>query len=280
VTAVGDPIEPGEGGLPRVVLSAETGRAEVYLHGAHVARWVDASGAEVLYRSPRARFALGEAIRGGIPVIFPQFADLGALPKHGFARTAQWTLAEAAGDHARLVLTDTDETRAIWDHAFHAELQVRLGDALSVALAVRNTGDSAFDFTCALHTYLRVGDIERTELPGLDGVSCHDKVDGADHVQAGDVLRFTGETDRVYRAAPDELRVRDHATGRTIVLRKHGFPDVVVWNPWARKAAEMDDLGEGEHRRFLCVEAARVAAPVRLEPGERWEGGQVISVAR
>ena len=58
--------ERGEGGLPRVVLSSPGGgRAEVYLHGAHVARWVPSSAADdVLFVSSLSRWEAGEAIRG------------------------------------------------------------------------------------------------------------------------------------------------------------------------------------------------------------------------
>jgi glucose-6-phosphate 1-epimerase len=266
---------------PVVVLSpAGGGRAEVHLHGGHVARWADASGDEVLYLSPRSRFGGSDAIRGGIPVIFPQFADLGPLPRHGFARTAEWTLAGRAADRAVLRLADDAATRAVWDHAFELELRVEAGDALAVTLAVRNTGERTFAFTGALHTYLRVGDVRRAAVLGLDGVGFHDKVRGGDWIETGQDLRFAGETDRVYRRAPDELRVRDEAEGRTIVLRKRGFEDAVVWNPWAEKAREMADLGEDQFPRFVCLEAAQVGAPVTLEPGEHWEAGQEIRVVR
>jgi glucose-6-phosphate 1-epimerase len=253
---------------------------EVRLHGAHVVRWTDAAGDEVLYLSPRAKFGADASIRGGIPVIFPQFADLGPLPKHGFARTAEWELAERAAGRAVLRLSDSPATRAVWDHAFELELRVEAADALTVTLALRNTGDAAFEFTCALHSYLGVGDVRRAAVLGLGGVRFHDKVAGGEQVQAEPELRFGGETDRVYVAAPDELRVRDEAAGRTVVVRKRGFPDAVVWNPWAGKAREMGDLGEDQFPRFVCVEAAHVGAPVRLEAGARWEGSQTLSVER
>jgi glucose-6-phosphate 1-epimerase len=145
---------------------------------------------------------------------------------------------------------------------------------------VRNTGDDPFEFTAALHTYFRVDDIHRTAVLGLDGIRYRDKVTGGEHVEQGDELRFAGETDRIYLHAPDELRIRDEVDGRTISISKRGFPDAVVWNPWAEKARGMDDLGEDQYPRFVCVEAAQAGSPARLEPGARWEAGQTISVVR
>ena len=96
---------------------------DVYLHGAHVTSWKPARDHdERLFLSERSEFRAGAAIRGGIPVIFPQFAAEGPLPRHGFARTSEWTLDEVsakAGDAvASLSLRDSAETRAIWNHAF------------------------------------------------------------------------------------------------------------------------------------------------------------------
>lgn len=273
-------VHPGEGGLPRLVLtSADGGRAEVYLHGAHVARWTTGDGDDVLYLSPRSRFEAGQAIRGGIPVVFPQFATRGPLPKHGFARTAEWALIDASSDTATLELVDTPETRAVWDFSFHARLRMEIGDGLRMSLSIRNTDVRPFDFTCALHTYDRVPDITRTEVVGLEGVKYIDSVTGESHVQSGDRLDFRGETDRIYLDAPEMLRIRDLDGGRTITIAKHGFPDAVVWNPWAEKSAALDDLGEGEHARFVCVEAGCIGRPVHLSPGETWEGRQVIRVS-
>lgn len=278
MTADSNPnVEPGEGGLARVVLASPGGgRAEVYLHGAHVTRWTTPGGRDVLYLSPRSRFAPGEAIRGGIPVIFPQFADQGPLPKHGFARTAQWRPDTVAADAATLVLTDTPETRALWDYSFRARLRVQLANHLFISLTVFNTGDRAFEFTCALHSYFRVGGIGQVAIGGLEGIRYRDKVAGGEDVQRESELRFRGETDRVYLNAPGILRIRDGGEGRTITVEKHGFADAVVWNPGAEKARGMDDLGEGTYRDFVCVEAACAGEPVRLEPGADWEGRQTI----
>src|SRR5687768_12899777 len=62
-------------GRPCVRLRHPVGAtADVSLHGAHVLSWKPAPARERLYLSPNASHAPGTAIRGGIPVVFPQFA--------------------------------------------------------------------------------------------------------------------------------------------------------------------------------------------------------------
>ena len=62
--------------------------------------------------------------------------------------------------------------------------------------------------------------------------------------------------------------------GRTLQIRASGFPDTVVWNPWAEAGAALDDLASGDFAGMLCVEAAAARAPVTLAPGATWTGSQ------
>ncbi|HYR09911.1 MAG TPA: D-hexose-6-phosphate mutarotase [Longimicrobium sp.] len=265
--------------LPKLRLSHSSGgAAEVYLHGAHVTSWVPAGGREALFLSRAATIAPGAAIRGGVPVIFPQFAGMGPLPKHGFARTQPWERVDDVDrpDAVRLRLRDSDETRRIWPHAFVAELAVEVGDDwLSIALTIHNPGDAAWEFTAALHTYLRVGDVRRATVEGLRGLRYRvtgepERVDGEREVAV------SGPVDRVYLDTPPELRVHDAENARTFALRSEGFADTVVWNPWAEATAALPDMEDDEYLEMLCVEAAQVGAPVRLEAGESWTGSQRI----
>ena len=273
------PTVPGKGDLPKLLLEALDGaRAEIYLHGAHVSSWTPAGGREQLYLSPRSAFGPGLDIRGGIPVVFPQFSSEGPLPKHGFARTSPWEVVSVLPGQARLRLRDTDATRALWPPPFQLDLAVAAsGVQLHLELSVTNPGPEQFRFQAALHTYLAVDDLDALAVTGLRGVRYKERAGGRGTlgVQSDPEVRFRQELDRTYHGAPPEIAVRE--PGRAVRIRSTGFPDAVVWNPGAELSARIPDLGPGEHRRMVCVEAAAVAKPIELAAGASWKGSQALT---
>ncbi|HRP23294.1 D-hexose-6-phosphate mutarotase [Thauera sp.] len=268
-------------GLPALRLQTATGaQAVVSLFGGQVLSWMPPGGGERLYLSPSAVLDGSAPIRGGMPVCFPQFADQGSLPKHGFARTAMWTVETERGSKeyalVTLGLADSDATRALWPHAFHAELSILIEDSrLELELEVENTGSAALEFTAALHSYLAVREVEESRLEGLHGYHYSDKTD-ADRVKrdSGDVLLVEAETDRIYRDVKRPLLLREY--DRSLGINADGFADVVVWNPWLERSAALPDLPADGFRHMLCVEAAAAHAPVRLAAGETWWGRQTL----
>ncbi|HRP66719.1 MAG TPA: D-hexose-6-phosphate mutarotase [Thauera sp.] len=268
-------------GLPALRLQTATGaQAVVSLFGGQVLSWMPPGGGERLYLSPSAVLDGSAPIRGGVPVCFPQFADQGSLPKHGFARTAMWTVETERGSKeyalVTLGLADSDATRALWPHAFHAELSILIEDSrLELELEVENTGSAALEFTAALHSYLAVREVEESRLEGLHGYHYSDKTD-ADRVKrdSGDVLLVEAETDRIYRDVKRPLLLREY--DRSLGINADGFADVVVWNPWLERSAALPDLPADGFRHMLCVEAAAAHAPVRLAAGETWWGRQTL----
>lgn len=282
---VDEPVQlrRGIGGMPKVTLRARDGAtADVYLHGAHVTSWRPAPDLEErLFLSARSAFRAGEAIRGGIPLIFPQFAAEGPLPRHGFARTSEWRAERSERTHegdalASFVLTDSPETHAIWPAEFRATLSVRVGGVqLVVRLTVENTGTAPFSFTTALHTYVRVHDIEDTEVVGLCGARYRESSNPTLlHLDDAPAVRVAQGMDRVYVGAPPEVRVRE--PHRTLIVSTEEFPDVVLWNPGAERAAALADMEPDGERAMLCVEAAAVQKPITLGAGERWHGTQTL----
>ena len=259
--------------------------AEIAIQGAHVTSWKRASGDEMLFVSANSRFTPEQTIRGGIPVIFPQFAALGPLPGHGFLKTALWDVVDVGRDPTGAVFAvlrtqDTDATRALWPHAFRATMRVTLDEALSTAITIENTGKEAMAFHCALHTYLRVADVRKVSIEGLESASYQDRTaKGVVRRQRRQPVTVRGEVNRIYMARPDRLRIVDPARGRAILLDRAGFNDVVIWNPGEEKARTATGLADGEYLNMLAVEPAQIVPPVQLLPSSLWSGVQRIRLS-
>ena len=252
----------------------------VALHGAHVLSWV-AQGRERLYLSPSSVMDGHAAIRGGVPVCFPQFNQRGPLPKHGFARNLPWHVqsseAGAEGQVLTLALTDSAATRAFWPQAFEAQLRLDLQPrSLTLTLKVINRDTQSLDMTGALHTYLAVDDIAQTRLMGLQGQAEWDSLTDT-HAQAEAELKFDAEFDRVYAASPRPLLLQD-GTQRLQIEQSATWLNQVVWNPGAIKCPQMSDMPADGYRHMLCVEAAQVDAPLKISAQGTWQGWQRLTV--
>nr|GLL20222.1 putative glucose-6-phosphate 1-epimerase [Ipomoea trifida]GMC58387.1 putative glucose-6-phosphate 1-epimerase [Ipomoea batatas]GMC64948.1 putative glucose-6-phosphate 1-epimerase [Ipomoea batatas]GMC68569.1 putative glucose-6-phosphate 1-epimerase [Ipomoea batatas]GMD25706.1 putative glucose-6-phosphate 1-epimerase [Ipomoea batatas] len=287
------PVElcKGINGLDKVVLREVRGSsAEVYFYGAHVTSWKNEHGEEMLFVSSKAIFKPPKAIRGGIPICFPQFSNLGPLEQHGFARNRVWTVDKdppPVPPNSRafidLILKPSEDDLKIWPHSYEFRLRVTLGPAGDLMLTSRirntNTDGKPFTFTFAYHTYLSVSDICEVRVEGLETLDYLDNLQNRERfTEQGDAITFEGEVDKIYLSTPTKIAILDHEKKRTFVIRKDGLPDAVVWNPWDKKAKAMADFGDDEYKHMLCVEAAAVEKAITLKPGEEWRGRQELSV--
>ena len=269
-------------GTPALKLQAPDGaRAVVTLHGGQVVSWHPAGDhGEQLYLSPRSGFADGHAIRGGVPVVFPQFSDRGALPRHSFARNHGWHFRASSeladgGVSVVLGLSGDARTRAIWPHAFELELQLRLsGQTLEIALQCTNTDPQPWSFMAALHTYLRVQDCMQAQVSGLAGHAYWDTVDAQNKTQDATMLRFPGEVDRVYAGVDDAVVLHQRGVLRSVQVTHSGFADIVVWNPGPQRCAALPDMPPDGYREMVCIESGRITQPVTLAPAQVWTGLQ------
>ncbi len=247
--------------------------------GAQLLSWVTPDGRERLFLSERAVFDGSVAIRGGVPVCWPQFSGLGDLPKHGFVRTREWQVSTRRVDDDYALLTlelrDDDSTRALWPHAFVLELTVMLeADRVDLELSVTNTGGADLAFTGALHSYLRVTQVEDVALEGLYGHDYRDAANGDQVIrETGTELTVDRGIDRVYRGVKRPQLLQ--AGNLSLAIQSQGFPDVVVWNPWEDQCATLADMPADGWRHMLCVEAV-AEQPVTLPAGEEWYGRQTL----
>ncbi|OWM69541.1 hypothetical protein CDL15_Pgr014002 [Punica granatum] len=282
----------GVNGLDKVVLREVRGcSAEVYLYGGQVTSWKNEHGEELLFVSSKSNFKPPKPIRGGIPVCFPQFSNLGPLEQHGFVRNRFWSIdhdpppfATSTSNKAfvDLILKHSEEDFKIWPHRYEFRLRITLGPGGDLMLTSRirnmNTDGKPFSFTFAYHTYFAVTDISEVRVEGLETLDYLDNLKNRERfTEQGDAITFESEVDRIYLSTPTKIAILDHERKRTFVLRKDGLPDAVVWNPWDKKAKAMPDFGDEEYKHMLCVEAACVEKPITLKPGEEWRGRQEIS---
>jgi len=255
------------GQLPAIRIAAPDGaQAIVTLYGAHLVSWTGADGGERMFLSAQSALDGGKAIRGGVPVIFPQFAARGAGMRHGFARVSTWELAGSGLDGdtawaefslAPRMLAET--MRQAWPHDFALLLRVAVrANELAMELTVRNEGGAAFPFSAALHTYYLVPDVCAVRIEGIssDEISIIDKLDQVYPHVSGRATLATGE--------------------RTLRLEQDGFLDAVVWNPGAADTAALADMADDEYQRFVCIEPA-LLEPLVLAPGQAWTGTYRVS---
>ncbi|ANM70384.1 aldose 1-epimerase family protein [Arabidopsis thaliana] len=301
-------------GSSRILLTDPAGStAEVLLYGGQVVSWKNERREKLLYMSTKAQLKPPKAIRGGLPISFPQFGNFGALERHGFARNRFWSLDNDPSplppanqqSTVDLVLKSTEDDLKIWPHRcvqlisllvhFNLidiiflcllrcsfELRVRISISpgkLTIIPRVRNTDTKAFSFMFSLRNYLYVSDISEVRVEGLETLDYLDNLMRRERfTEQADAITFDGEVDKVYLNTPTKIAIIDHERKRTIELRKEGMPNAAVWNPWDKKAKSIADMGDEDYTTMLCVDSGAIESPIVLKPHEEWKGRQELSI--
>ncbi|PSS15144.1 hypothetical protein M430DRAFT_67750 [Amorphotheca resinae ATCC 22711] len=310
-----NPISPGLAPQAQVNITHSNSRVsavlptgesiEVLLYGATIISWKDAAGQEKLFLSSKAQLDGTKAVRGGIPLVFPVFgtapdhAATAALPQHGFARISRWEFLGRSTSESARTTDDGDssvkldfglspsnldeESRKKWPYAFGLIYSVTLGrEGLTTSMVVRNEGESAWEFQVLMHSYLRVDDISQVSISGLESSSYVDKLTTpiSTTTSPSSALTIGSKTDRVYTPAggPSAPVVVTEGGAKKFSLVRDNLNEVVVWNPWT-DAVSMSDFAPADgYKNMICVEAGAVKGWQKLEAGETWEGGQIISL--
>ncbi|MDF1826302.1 MAG: D-hexose-6-phosphate mutarotase [Verrucomicrobiales bacterium] len=265
----------GPGGIECHEINHESGaKLIVARHGGHAVSWKTADGEEQLFLSPTADYSPDKAIRGGVPVIFPQFSDHGPFGRHGFARKSEWDVVPGEDSFS---LATSLESHEAWPHPFSLKLHFDLGsDCLTMSLTVNNPGDAPFAFHAALHTYLRTNGLSETQVLGLESRDFLDEATGEMKTGSASPITFGKEVDRAYfDAAKDSVLLK---TGnKSLRIDSKEFPDLVIWNPGPDHG--IGDLTCEGWRQFVCIESARVKTLLPLDPGQSWTAKQTITIS-
>lgn len=250
--------------------------ARIFLQGAHLAEFATPGGPPWLFLSRNSAFAPGKPIRGGVPLVFPWFAENTGqpdLPLHGLARIRPWQWVSGSVEQNRPTVLRFESPATLPgqpDLPCDLAVTFTLGDSLEIAFEGRNPTDLPVEIETAFHTYFAVADVRAVSILGLEEREFADKTRSRQvRREPAAPLRIEEETDRVYTDAPGPFAIRDEAGAREFLLTAEGSCSAVVWNPWIAKASRMPDFGDDEWKQMLCLETGNLGpAALRLGPGE------------
>eukprot|EP01084_Bolivina_argentea_P082919 150123_1 len=273
--------EKKEQPLDKIELKNQTGTSTVciYRYGGTVTSW-KIEDKEQLFVSNKSKWDESKAIRGGIPIVFPQFGP-GPMKQHGFARICIWNIDKSDNNSVILSLTDSDlsnEWKQQFPYAFKLQYTISIMDNNSLStklLVINNEKEKSFKFTNLLHTYFKVNS-KSIQVIGLNGINYMDKLEKNKDIQIkkednDKVNGIDKEIDRIYMDINNkDIVLMDNMKSKykIITIKRTNFIDVVLWNPWIDKAKRMSDFGDNEYQNMVCIEPGNVAKVVTLKPAE------------
>jgi glucose-6-phosphate 1-epimerase len=244
--------------------------------GAQVLHAALESGHELLYLSPLVDLYPDNPIRGGIPLMFPQFGDSGPLRKHGFVRDLQWKLVAETQDADSKNLSYVLDVKATdfpeWPFGASLQLNARLSvQTLSIGLSVRNTGEHAFPFTGGFHPYFAISSRKDILLNGLEGLAFKDSFPGENACE----LNADGLVERQYIG---DAEIQFFNGSNWLKITASGFDSWMVWNPGSAGAMKISDLPDEDWDRFICIEPIVLTEPISLNPGQEHKGELIVEL--
>jgi glucose-6-phosphate 1-epimerase len=284
-------------------ITLTSGDATVSLHrfGAHITSFKTHASVERLWLSTLADLSGQKPIRGGVPIAFPQFADLGPLKLHGFARDSTWRVLEQSPNSCKLELTQADvaamPAEFLNDFCLTYDVALLSPTELNLTLNVRNTSAAPFTFTGCLHTYFRFSDTADVLLSGLAGNQYTDKCGDrtiktqsddshqlsipAESAKSGKEAEREGFVDRVYHNTGSDFEFSREGRALYRVSQTESFQDTTLYNPWLgdKQGPVGPDFDDDGYTKTICLEPTLSdKCAVTLQAGESWEGGQSIVV--
>jgi glucose-6-phosphate 1-epimerase len=272
--------QPGDAGLPMLVIDNALGHAVIALQGAHPMAFRATGQREMLWISPKCVLEAGKPIRGGIPLCLPWFGPgPDGQSMHGFARTMPWSLVDAeilpnGATRLLLELSGDASVNALWPHAFAFSLEVLVGNELKLTLVAKNLGAEAAPLAFAFHSYFAVPDVAQVNVTGLEGSTYIDKMDNFARKPQQGAVTISAVTDRIYLDVPAR-QILTSPEGQVRI--ESDASCAVVWNAWSNDG-NIPDLGAGNHVGYICVERCDVAdRALTLAPGGEYRMSMTLS---
>ena len=148
-----------------ISLSNKTAECKISLFGGNLVSYRPKSEEhDVFWLGDCNRFDNIQAIRGGIPVCWPRFAEEernNNLPRHGFARLSDWKLKNVLVDDYKIEAELSLVPAAKYNVNASAALFIKITDKLEYSLETINNGDDIFEFSEALLSLIHISEPTR-----------------------------------------------------------------------------------------------------------------------
>nr|QIM10344.1 D-hexose-6-phosphate mutarotase [uncultured Alphaproteobacteria bacterium] len=261
-----------------IILNNRRAECKISLWGANIVSYRPKTQEhDVFWLGDLNKFDNVQAIRGGIPVCWPRFAEEKLndhLPRHGFARLSDWCLHNVQVDEDKMEAKLSLLPDAKFNVNVTADLFVKITDKLECTLETVNNGNDDFRFSEALHAYFNVGSRDETEIKGLTGHQYRNALDGKIYTLENDLI-IRKEFDAAFMNHTQNVEIVDTVFNRIISVEKSGSNTTVVWNP----DKDLAEMSLGQYKNFVCVEPANQGALfVTLPPKEKHRLSMAVSV--
>ena len=263
-----------------ITLQSKTAECKIALFGGNILSYRPRGEEhDVFWLGDLNKFDNVQAIRGGVPVCWPRFAEEALnnnLPRHGFARLIKWELQKANVDEDKIEAELTLPIEAKYNLNLELKLGAKITDKLEYTLETTNLGNEEFDFSEALHAYYNISSIDDVVIKGLSGHDYKNSLDGKIYTLNND-LQIKGEFDSIFLNQTQPVQIVDEGFKRIIEIKKQGSNNTVVWNP----AKDLAEMSAGQYKKFVCVEAANVGKNfVKLPPKQKHIISAVVSIEK
>lgn len=254
--------------LPALRIHNKVASSTISIQGAQVIEYALVDKPNLFFVSQAEPYAIGKAIRGGVPICWPWFgphASEKEAPAHGLVRAELWQYEVVSDTEQRTELRFWYETSGEdigFSFKARAELLVSVGETLVMSLTTHNLGSEPFQLSQALHSYFKCDDVADVKIMGLHGQPYIDKVTKV-KAYFPSTFQFNREIDWIVhdRGTPLALTgLGDYAIG----MKRIGSGSVVVWNPWVDKAKTLSQFQPEEYQKMFCVEASNASEDTRL----------------
>lgn len=234
---------------------------------------------DVLWMGARNKFDGEHAIRGGVPISWPRFAEEelnNHLPRHGFARVSEWRVVGLSADENKAEMELILNSQPQYNLAVTAKLTLKIGEVLEYYLETTNNSDEIFEFSEALHAYFNISSLANVTIKGLKGQNYKNSLTGKKGALTDDI-NIAAEFDSIFLGHTGAVEIEDRGFNRIICIEKFGSQTTVVWNPYK----DLAEMSVNQHKTFVCVEPSNVGDyHIKLAPYTTHKIGMKIKVKK